>query len=117
MKAILKDQICRNIFTYVDDIVVASKKKSTQIEGLAETFTNMREAELKLNPEKCVFGVQRGKNTRVSVKRIEGNPDKIKEIVYMKPPQSRKEIQKLTCRIAAMNRFMSKLTECVTPLL
>jgi hypothetical protein len=28
-KAILKDQICRNVFTYVDDIVVASKKKST----------------------------------------------------------------------------------------
>jgi hypothetical protein len=29
MKAILKDQIHRNVFTYVDDIVVVSKKKST----------------------------------------------------------------------------------------
>jgi hypothetical protein len=40
-KAILKDQIYINVFTYVDDIVVASKKKSTQIEDLAKTFINM----------------------------------------------------------------------------
>jgi hypothetical protein len=49
-KAILRDQIHKNVFTYVDDIVVASKKKSTQIDDLAETFTNMRGAQLKLNP-------------------------------------------------------------------
>jgi hypothetical protein len=61
MKAILKDQISKNIFTYINDIVVASKNKSTQIEDLAETFVNMHEAQLKLNLEKCVFGVHRGK--------------------------------------------------------
>jgi hypothetical protein len=60
-KAILKDQISKNIFTYINDIVVASKNKSTQIEDLAETFVNMHEAQLKLNLEKCVFGVHRGK--------------------------------------------------------
>jgi hypothetical protein len=43
-KAILKDQIYRNVFTYVDDILVASKNKSTQIEDLPEIFTNMRGA-------------------------------------------------------------------------
>jgi hypothetical protein len=61
MKAILKDQMQRNIFTYVDDIMVASRRKATQIEDLAETFANMRRAQLKLNPEKCVFGVLKGK--------------------------------------------------------
>jgi hypothetical protein len=30
-KAILKDQIQINVFTYVDDIMVVSKKKATQI--------------------------------------------------------------------------------------
>jgi hypothetical protein len=56
-KVILKDQMHRNVFAYVDDIVVASKKKITQIDDLAETFTNMCGAQLKLKPEKCVFGV------------------------------------------------------------
>jgi hypothetical protein len=60
-KAILKDQMYRNIFTYVNDIVVASKKKAMQIDDLVETFTNMRGTQLKFNPEKCVFGMQKGK--------------------------------------------------------
>jgi hypothetical protein len=44
MKAILKEQMKRNVFTYVDDIVAASRKKETQIQDLAETFANMRRA-------------------------------------------------------------------------
>jgi hypothetical protein len=53
----LKDQVGRNVLSYVDDIVVASKKRALYISNLIETFTNMREAKLKLNPEKCIFGV------------------------------------------------------------
>jgi hypothetical protein len=34
----------RNICAYVDDIVVASRKKETHIQDLAETFANMRKA-------------------------------------------------------------------------
>jgi hypothetical protein len=57
MKAALKDQVSRNVLSYVDDIVLASKKRDNYISDLAETFTNMREARLKLNLEKCVFGI------------------------------------------------------------
>jgi hypothetical protein len=39
-KAILKDQIDRNILSYIDDNVVASKK-SSYIADLTETFTNI----------------------------------------------------------------------------
>jgi hypothetical protein len=49
MKAALKDQVSRNVLSYVDDIVVASKKKISYISDLPETFTNMFEARLKLN--------------------------------------------------------------------
>jgi hypothetical protein len=88
IKAILKDQIGKNVFAYVDEIVVASKKKCTHIEDLAETFTNMRGAQLKSIPEKCVFGVHRRNvlGCLVSVKGIEENPDNIKVIMHMKPP-------------------------------
>jgi hypothetical protein len=60
-KKILEDQMGRNIFTYVDDIVIASKNKEDHLSDLAETFANMREARLRLNPEKCIFGVRQGK--------------------------------------------------------
>jgi hypothetical protein len=49
MKKALKDKVGRNVLSYVDDIVVASRKKDTHISDLAEIFTNMREARLKLN--------------------------------------------------------------------
>jgi hypothetical protein len=56
-KAALKVQVGRNIFSYIDDIIVANKKKSSYISDLTETFTTMREAKLKLNPEKCIISV------------------------------------------------------------
>jgi hypothetical protein len=48
----------------------------------------MRRAQLKLNPERCVFGVSRGKvlGWIVSVKGIKANPDKVNAIAHMKPP-------------------------------
>jgi hypothetical protein len=55
-KTALKDQVGRNVLPYVDDIIVASKKKESYISDLSKTFTNMREANLKLNLEKYVFG-------------------------------------------------------------
>jgi hypothetical protein len=113
-KAILKDQMYRNVFASVNDIVVESKKKATQIDDLTETFMNMLGAQLNLNLEKCVFGMEKGKalGCLVLVKRIEAKPDKLNAIVHMKPLQSKKEVQRLTGRIAALNRFMSKLAEC-----
>jgi hypothetical protein len=57
-KTVLESQVDRNIFTYVDDIVVATRSKEDHLANLAETFANMRDARLRLNPEKCVFGVR-----------------------------------------------------------
>jgi hypothetical protein len=112
-KVILKEELERNVFAYVDDIVAVSRKKKTQLKDLAETFASMQKAQLKLNQERCVFGVSRGKvlGCLVSVKGIKANPDKIKVIACKKPPRSRKEVQKLTGRIAALNWFMAKIAE------
>jgi hypothetical protein len=113
MKAALKDQVGRNVFSYVDDIIVASKKKTSYISDLTETFANMSEAWLKLNPEKCVFGVTRGKvlGCLVSMKGTKAYPDKIRAIFQMQPPHTRKDIQKLIGKIAALNKFEAKLEE------
>jgi hypothetical protein len=117
MKAAFKDHVSRNVLSYVNDIIVASKKKATYISNPTETFTNMREANLKLNPEKCVFGVTWGKVLccLVSTKGIDASSDKIKAILQMQPSQTRKEVQKLLGRIAALNRFIVKLVERSIP--
>jgi hypothetical protein len=112
-KKILEDQMGRNVFTYVDDIVVASKNKDDHLSDLAETLANMREVRLRLNLEQCIFGVRQGKilGYLVSHRGIEANPSKIQAIMDMAPPQSIKDIQRLTSRLAALNRFISRSAE------
>jgi hypothetical protein len=118
-KKVLEYHVGRNIFTYVDDIVVASKSKEDHLTDLTETFANMRDARLRLNPNKCFFGVRQGKilGYLVSHRGIEANPTKIQAIMDMAPPQSTKDIQRLIGRLAALNRFISKSTERSLPFL
>ena len=72
-------------YTYVNDIVVKSDKKEMHIEDLQETFTNLRKSGLKLNPDKCIFGICKGKllGCLVLARGIEANLDKIAAIISM----------------------------------
>ena len=58
---VLHKQIGKNILTYVDDIVVKRKKSGDHIKDLQETFTNLREANLKLNPKSAPSESKRAK--------------------------------------------------------
>jgi hypothetical protein len=68
---------------------------------------------MKLNPEKCVFGVKKGKflGCLLSTKGIEANPNKIEDILRMEPPSMKKGAQRLTGRLASLNRFISRSAE------
>jgi hypothetical protein len=103
-------QLQKSIIAYVNDIVVMSKNEEDHIADLKETFANLREAGLKLNPDKCVFGVSRGKvlGCIIGPKGIQANPEKMKAIISMVEPSTKKEVQKLNGRIAALNRFILK---------
>ena len=50
-------QLHRNMEAYMDDIVFKTKDRATLVQDLEEMFANLRKINLKLNPEKCVFGV------------------------------------------------------------
>jgi hypothetical protein len=81
------DQIGRNVEVYVDDMLVKSKENEDHLTDLKETFQALRTYNMKLNPEKCAFGVSSGKflGFMVSQRGIEANPDKIKAILEMSP--------------------------------
>nr|AAT94049.1 putative polyprotein [Oryza sativa Japonica Group] len=106
-------QIGRNVEAYVDDVVVKTKQKDDLISDLEETFASIRAFRMKLNPEKCTFGVPSGKllGFMVSHRGIQANPEKVTAILNMKPPSSQKDVQKLTGCMAALSRFVSRLGE------
>jgi hypothetical protein len=60
MKLILGSQLGRNASAYVDDIVIMSEKETDHIADLIETFDHMRRNGLKLNSDKCIFGIRKG---------------------------------------------------------
>jgi hypothetical protein len=110
---VLSSQIGWNVLTNVDDIIVKSTKQENHIADLQETFANLRKPGLKLNLEKCVFGVKKGKflGCLVSTKWIEANPRKIEAILQMEPPRTRKGAQGQTGRLTFLNRFISRSAE------
>ena len=110
-------QIGRTMEVYVDDMLVKSLAAAYHVDHLQETFNVLRSYHMKLNPEKCAFGVGSGKflGFMVNQRGIEANPDKIKAILDMKSPSSTKELQRLNGRIAALNRFVSKSADKCLP--
>ncbi|CAN0920673.1 Retrovirus-related Pol polyprotein from transposon opus, partial [Linum grandiflorum] len=76
-------------------IIAKSKEGEDHVAILRKLFERLRKYQLRLNPEKCTFGVTSGKllGFIVSQKGIEVDPDKVKAIVDMPPPQTQKEVR------------------------
>jgi hypothetical protein len=105
----LYSQLGLNTEVYVDDVVVKTWEEEGLISDLAKTFDNLSKFKMKLNPEKCSFGVPSGKLVGYMVSRhgIDTNPEKVLAIMKMKPPESLHDIQKLMGCMATLSRFMS----------
>jgi hypothetical protein len=92
-------------------MVVKTREEERLISDLAETFDNLRRFKMKLNPEKCTFGVPLGKLLRymVSQRGIDTDPEKVSAITRMAPPKSLHDVQKLTGCMATLSRFIPRL--------
>ncbi|XP_074350084.1 uncharacterized protein LOC141689632 [Apium graveolens] len=117
MNTIFKSQLGRNMESYVDDMISKSVTISHHIKDLKEYFDNLRKYNMKLNTEKCAFGVPSGKflGFLVSERGIEANPEKIKAIMEMAVARTQKDIQKLAGCLASLRRFIPKLAERCLP--
>ena len=76
MNKMFAHQIGRNVQVYVDDMLVKSLREDDHLDNLKETFNTLRSYNMKLNPNKCAFGVTVGKflGFMVSQRGIEVNP-------------------------------------------
>ena len=108
-----KEQLGDTMEVYIDDMVVKSKRAEDHIEDLATAFKILDQYNMKLNPSKCHFGVKEGKflGYMVTKRGIEASPEQIKAIIDLKSPQNIKDVQRLTGRVAALTRFISRSSE------
>ena len=77
-------------------MVVKSKAKSEHVNELENIFAILRKYKLRFNASKCSFGIGLGKflGYMVTHRGIE-NPNQIKAVNNLQPPQNPKEVQKL----------------------
>jgi hypothetical protein len=118
MQHIFGDHVGRTVEAYVDDIVIKTRKADDLVNDLRIEFDCLRANRVKLNPEKCVFGVPRGMLPGYIVfqRGIEPNPKKVAALDRMGPIRDLKGVQKVLGCLAALIRFISRLGEKGLPL-
>nr|GEW82750.1 reverse transcriptase domain-containing protein [Tanacetum cinerariifolium] len=116
-KKAFQTQLGRNLEAYVDDIVIKSRTEKDMIMDVMEMFDNLKKINMKLNPKKCSFGVKEGKllGYMVTSEGIRSNPKKTKAVADMQSPKTLKEMQSLSGKLAALNRFLSGSAERTMP--
>ena len=98
---------------YVDDMVVKSPSHHQHAQDLSAVFSALRQYNLHLNPDKCVFDVDRDKflEFMLTQRGIEANPEKCNVIIEIRSPTSVREVKRLIDRLTAISRFLPKLAE------
>ena len=98
---------------YVDDMVVKSPSHLQHSKDLSEVFSALRKYNLKLNPKKCIFGVESGKflGFMLTQRGFKANLEKCKAIIEMCSPTNVKEVQRLVGCLTVISRFLPKLAD------
>nr|XP_009611301.1 uncharacterized protein LOC104104822 [Nicotiana tomentosiformis] len=94
-----QEYLGKTMEVYIDDMLVKSTQAEDHFQHLSPTFEILRRYSMKLNLEKCVFGVASSKflGFLVSDRGIEVNPAQIKNIEEIPDIlTSKKEVQRLT---------------------
>ena len=102
---------------YMDDMIVKSQQEVDHATHLKRVFEQTRKYNMRLNPEKCTFGVQAGKflGFYLTERGIEANPDKCRAFTELPLPHPEKCIQTLNGMLTALSRFVAKSAQHALP--
>ncbi|GKA78366.1 reverse transcriptase domain-containing protein [Tanacetum coccineum] len=89
------------------------------IKDVEETLLTLKKVNMKLNPKKCSFEMEERKflGYIVTSEGIRANPEKAKAVINMPSPSNLKQMQWLSGKLSALNRFISKAAEKALPCL
>ena len=118
MTSLFHDMMHKEIEVYVDDMIAKSQTEEDHLEHLLKLFQHLRKYKLRLNPNKCTFGVCSGRlmGFIVSQRGIEVDPDKVKAIREMPAPKTEKQVRGFLGRLNYISRFISHMTATCGPI-
>ena len=88
-------------------MLVKSLQAKDHVSHLEECFAQLNSHNIKLNPTKCRFAVASREflGYLVTYRGIEADPKQINTLIEMASPKNKREVQRLTGRVAALNRL------------
>lgn len=118
LDTILGPDLEPHVFVYLDDIIVISKTFHEHLELLAETFRRLRNAKLRLNPDKCKFCVDKLKYLRHIIDRegIRTDPEKVSAVADWPEPRTVKQIRQFIGMASWYRRFIAGFSKIAAPL-
>lgn len=100
------------------DIIIFSSSLVEHLVSIRKIFQKLRDANLKIQPEKCSF---LRKETSffghiITTEEIKPNPDKIKQILSYKIPATRKEIKQFLGMVRFYRKFIKHFAKISRPM-
>jgi len=119
MDKVFSHSMGKYVEVYVDDMVVKSPSHHQHAQDLSAVFSALRQYNLRLNLDKCIFSVDHGKflGFMLTQHGIEANSEKCNAIIEMRIPTSVKKVQRLIGRLTTISRFLPKLAEKIQPII
>ena len=102
----------------MDNMIVKSQDRANHLATLQRFFEMIKQFKLWLNPKKCTFGVTFRKllGHIVNERGIEVNPEKIRVILDMPAPRTKREIRGFLGRLQYLSCFIAILTDICEPI-
>ena len=117
----LMDTVCHGlefVYTYIDDVLVASKDRETHKQHLRVLFQKFQEHGLVVNVAKCQFGQDTLDflGHRITSHGIQPLPDKVEAIMQLERPQTVKGLQEFVGMVNFYRRFLPAAAEIMSSL-
>jgi len=118
MNRIFFDLIGRNIFIYIDDVIVFSENMPNHIKDLSEVFGILEKNGLKVNVEKCHFFQNEVEllGHILSVEGIKPIPSKVEVIMRWLPPKNPTELKSFLGTVGYYRKFIPAFATTAQPL-